>query len=454
MADAIRVLVVEDEAPLRELVVSELLDRGFRAEGAGDLASARRLAGEREVDVVLLDVRLPDGDGTALLQELRAEPGGPEVIVLTGHGTVSSAVEAMRVGAFHYATKPFVLDELELLVRRAGEKSALFRRARALERLSDPGGREIVGDSPAMNELLALVGRVAAADAPVLIQGETGSGKELVARAVHARSARASGSFVAVNCGALQEGLLESEIFGHERGAFTGAIRAREGLVEVAHGGTLFLDEIGEMSPSLQVKLLRVLNDGEVRRVGSNRIRRVDARFIAATNRDLEQAVKEGKFREDLYYRIRVLPVSVPPLRERPEDIPVLVSHFLAGMRAGRPAPPEVTPRAMAALRAYSWPGNVRELRNIVERMAILAPEGAIDLPQVPPEVRAPGVVPAAAEGDGYPADLPLSEIERRHILLVLDRCGGNKTRASEVLGITVRTLYNRLDEYRRAPGG
>jgi two-component system, NtrC family, response regulator AtoC len=404
---------------------------------------------ELDPDVVLLDVHLPDGEGTDLLKEIRAEPGAPEVIVLTGHGSVSSAVEAMRLGAFHYATKPFVLDEIELLVRRAGEKALLSRRARALERLAGGDGDVMVGEAPCMLALRALVERVAAADSPVLVQGETGAGKELVARAVHARSARARGPFVAVNCGALHEGLLESEIFGHERGAFTGAVRAREGLAEVADGGTLFLDEISEMPAPLQVKLLRLLQDGEVRRVGSDRVHHVDARFIAATNRDLEQSVKEGKFREDLYYRIRVLPVTVPPLRDRSDDIPALVAHFLARVRTGRPGPAEVSPHAMAALKAYSWPGNVRELRNIVERMAVLAPGGTVDLAQVPSEVRTPGDPGGAAGGGGYGADLPLDEVERLHILRVLDACGGNKTRAAEVLGITVRTLYNRLDAYR-----
>jgi DNA-binding NtrC family response regulator len=450
MADTPRVLVVEDEGPMRDLVVAELADRGVAAIGAPDLRAARAALAEREFHVVLLDVRLPDGDGTDLLREIRAEAGAPEVIVLTGHGSVSSAVEAMRLGAFHYASKPFVLDEIELLVRRAGEKAVLARRSRALERLAGVDGGEMVGDAPCMRDLLALVERVAAADSPVLVQGETGAGKELVARAIHARSPRSRGPFVAVNCGALQEGLLESEIFGHERGSFTGAVRAREGLVEVADGGTLFLDEIGEMPPALQVKLLRVLQDGEVRRVGSDRVHRVDVRFIAATNRDLEQGVREGKFREDLYYRIRVLPVPVPPLRERPGDIPALVAHFLARVRTGRPGPLEVAARAMAALKSYRWPGNVRELRNIVERMAVLAPGGTADLEQVPPEIRAPGAAPSPSGGEGYGADLPLDEVERRHILRVLDACGGNKTRAAEVLGITVRTLYNRLDAYRQ----
>jgi DNA-binding NtrC family response regulator len=355
----------------------------------------------------------------------------------------------MRLGAFHYAAKPFVLDEIELLVRRAAEKAVLSRRSRALERLGGAEGGEMVGDAPCMRELRAIVERVAAADSPVLVQGETGSGKELVARAIHAGSPRARGPFVVVNGGALQEGLLESEMFGHEKGAFTGAVRSREGLVEVAHGGTFFLDEIGEMPPSLQVKLLRVLQDGEVRRVGSNRVHRVDVRFIAATNRDLGEAVKEGRFREDLYYRIRVLPVNVPPLRDRTGDIPALAALFLARVRTGRPAPVEIAPRAMAALQSYAWPGNVRELRNIVERMAVLAPGGVADLPQVPQEVRAPGAVPGGNGAEGYPADLPLDEVERRHILRVLEGCGGNKTRAAEVLGITVRTLYNRLDAYR-----
>ncbi len=446
-----RVLVVDDEGPLRDLVAEELRARGVPADGAPDLGAARAALAEREYDAVLLDLRLPDGDGLDLLREIRAEAGGPEVLVVTGHGSVASAVEAMRLGAYHYATKPFVLDELEILLRRAGEKVALSRRARALERLSG-GGDDLLGASPCMKDLLALVDRVAASDAPVLVQGETGSGKEMVARALHARSPRSRGPFVAVNCGALQEGLLESEIFGHERGSFTGAVRTREGLVEVAHGGTLFLDEIGEMPPPLQVKLLRVLQDGEVRRVGSNRVHRVDARFVAATNRDLDADVRAGRFREDLYYRIRVLPVAVPPLRDRPEDIALLAEHFLSRIRRAPGPAPSLAPRALAALRAYRWPGNVRELRNIVERMAVLAPGPLLDLDQVPPEIRTPGMPGggAAAGAGGYEESLSLEEVERRHILLVLDASGGNKTRAASTLGITVRTLYNRLDAWRK----
>ncbi|MHC4923041.1 MAG: sigma-54-dependent transcriptional regulator [Planctomycetota bacterium] len=447
MAEGPRVLVVEDEDPMRELVCEELTGRGLPAEGAASLAAAREALDARRAEVVLLDVRLPDGDGIDLLRELRSEPGGPEVVVLTGHGNVNDAVEAMRLGAFHYTTKPFVLDEVEMVVRRAAERSSLARRARALERLT-ASGDALVGESPALAGVMELVERMAESDAPVLVQGETGVGKELVARAVHLRSPRRGGPFVVVNCGALQEGLLESEIFGHEKGAFTGAVKAREGLAEVADGGTLFLDEIGEMPAALQVKLLRVLQDGEVRRVGSNRVHRVDVRFVAATNRDLEEAVREGTFREDLYYRIRVLPVAVPPLRERLDDLPALLDHFLARARR-RGAPPRVTERALAALRAYGWPGNVRELRNIAERMAVLTPGDTVDLAQVPAEIRSPGST-ADAGGEGYPADRSLAEIERHHIFKVLDDCGGNKTRAASVLGITVRTLYNRLDAYRK----
>ncbi|MCK6480552.1 MAG: sigma-54 dependent transcriptional regulator [Planctomycetes bacterium] len=454
MAVEPRLLVVEDEGPMRELVVEELSLRGLPAAGAASLAAARAAIAEREFDAVLLDLRLPDGDGMDLLREIRAEPGGPEVVISTGHGSVSSAVEAMRAGAFHYAVKPFVLDEVEMVLRRALERVSLDRRARALERIAG-GEYEMAGDSPAMAELRGMLGRVAAADSPVLVQGETGVGKEMVARTLHALGPRARGPFVPVNCGALQEGLLESEIFGHERGSFTGAVRSREGLVEVAHGGTLFLDEIGEMPPALQVKFLRLLQDGEVRRVGSNRVRRVDVRFVAATNRDLGEAVRAGRFREDLYYRIRVLPVAVPPLRERPGDVAVLAKHFLAALR--RPGGPgDFSPRALAALAAYPWPGNVRELRNIVERMAVLAPPGVLDLDQVPAEIRVPGAgaAPAGGAAGGFPPDLPLAEVERLHILRVLDASGGNKTRAAEVLGVTVRTLYNRLDAWRREREG
>ncbi|MCU0726273.1 MAG: sigma-54 dependent transcriptional regulator [Planctomycetes bacterium] len=447
MAERVRVLVVDDEERMRSFLVAELARLGFSAEEAGSGEEALRRVEERDFDVVLLDLRMEGMTGLEALARFKAADPSPEVIILTGHGTIDTAIEAMRVGAYHYLTKPFKLRDLEIHVRKAHERTVLLRRSRRLLRLvrARIGGAGIVGGSTAMKRVLDLVAKVAPTESAVLVTGESGTGKELVATAIHNLSSRSGFPFVAVNCGALQESLLESELFGHEKGAFTGAHRAKEGLFEVAHQGTLFLDEIGELSPALQVKLLRAIESGEIRRLGGTRAFTVDVRTVSATNVDLREAVRTGRFREDLFYRLSIFPIEVPPLRDRPEDVRDLVLHFLATVTVPGKGPFTIAEEALDALTRYRWPGNVRELRNTVERMMILSEGSTLDLTSVPPEVRAPGpaAIPAPEE-----VDLTLDEVERRHILAVLARAGGNKTRAAAILGVTTRTLYNKLAEY------
>ncbi len=447
-----RLLVVDDEERMRLFLEKELARLKFDVEGVASAEDALRRAEQKDFHVVLLDLRLPGMNGLEALAKLRTADPPPEIIILTAHGTIDTAIEAMRLGAYHYVTKPFKLRDLELHVRKAQERARLERRSRQLSRLvqariADAG---IVGRSPAIQQVLALVAKVAPTESSVLISGESGTGKELVATAIHNASLRAADTFVAVNCGTLQQNLLESELFGHERGAFTGANRAKEGLFEVADGGTLFLDEVGEMPPALQVKLLRALESGEIRRLGSNRSMEVDVRVLAATNTDLKEAVSSGRFREDLFYRLNVFPLHVPPLRERPEDVRDLTLHFLAAIPAPGKGPFTITEDALDALARYRWPGNVRELRNTVERMMILAEGHRLALDSVPAEVR--GASPSPPPGAAADAGLPLSEVERRHILAVLAASGGNKTRAAAVLGISLRTLYNKLAEYGETP--
>jgi DNA-binding NtrC family response regulator len=445
MDDQIRVLVVDDEVGLRRFLVKELAARGFAAEAAGSGEEALRKAAESVYDVVLLDMKMPGMDGLTALRELRRQEPAPEVLILTGQGTVETAVAAMRAGAFHYLTKPFHLEELEVQIQKAREQSALVRRASAFERLmTGTEDTPLIGDSPAVQRVRELVRKVAPADTSVVIEGESGTGKELIARALHAGSPRSEQPFVVVNCGALQESLLESELFGHEKGSFTGAHRTREGLAEAAHAGTLFLDEIGEMSLAIQAKLLRFLESGDVRRVGSNRTRHVDVRVVAATNRKLADEVKSGRFREDLYYRLRVFSIEAPPLRERLTDVPLLVQHFLSKIRGvGNAASYRVDPDAMDAMRRYAWPGNVRELRNAVERMMLLAENGRISVACLPAEVAR--TTPDEILGDEF----NLERIERHLILKALRACGGRKTEAAERLGISLRTLYNKLQIYK-----
>lgn len=446
-----RVLLVEDDRDLRAFLAEVLESAGY--EVAAHATAGRALAeleGGPPAGIVVTDLVMPGMGGAELLDEVRARRPELNVIVLTAFGTIDSAIELVKAGAYDYLTKPFETDELLLAVERALEESRLRREVatQVRSRTSPPG---FVGASRPMQELFVMLRRIAASPLPALITGETGSGKEVVARAIHALSGR--GPFVAVNCAALPEQLLESELFGHERGAFTGADREKAGLFEAAHGGVLFLDEVGEMPRPLQPKLLRALEEGEVRRVGSSKPRSVDVRIVAATNRDLEEAVASGDFREDLYWRLDVVSLAVPPLRDRPADIPLLAEHFLeqARRRGGEGLAERIAPGAMALMTAYPWPGNVRELRNAVESAATLCDGPAVEASDLPARVRdaatATGLVQgAASEG------LPLREVERRYIMEVLHRTGGNRSRAAEILGLDRKTLYRKLQEYGSDP--
>jgi DNA-binding NtrC family response regulator len=389
---------------------------------------------------------MPGLDGRELLAEVRAQRPELNVVIITAFGSIDSAIELVKAGAYTYLTKPFDTDELLLAVERALDESRFRREVARLSRgAAPPPG--FVGASRPMQELFGVLRRVAASTLPALVTGETGTGKEIVARAIHTLSGR--GPFVAVNCAALPEPILESELFGHERGAFTGAERDKQGLFETAHTGTLFLDEIGELPRTLQPKLLRALEEGEVRRVGSNSPRRVDVRLVAATNRDLEAAVAAGEFREDLFWRLNVVSLAVPPLRERPADIPLLAEHFLDQRGRGERSRPalRITPEAMALMTAYPWPGNVRELRNVIEGAATMAGGDVLDVADLPPrvrETRAAADLVRGAAGRG----LSLREVERRYILEVLRQTGGNRSRAAEILGLDRKTLYRKLQDW------
>ncbi|HYJ78777.1 MAG TPA: sigma-54 dependent transcriptional regulator [Longimicrobiaceae bacterium] len=444
-----RVLVVEDQALVRDLIVQVLREEGHAVETAETGEEAlRRL--ERELyDVVLLDLALPGIGGMEVLSAARSLQTDAQFVMMTGHGSVASAVEAVRLGAFDYLAKPVEVDELALAVERALRETEVRRElARLRGRAGEGAMGSIIGRSPPMRRLFELIERVAPTRASVLVTGETGTGKELVARAVHDLSDRARRPFVAVNCSALPETLLESELFGHVKGAFTGAVASRRGLFEEAAGGTLFLDEIATISPAIQVKLLRVLQERKVQRVGGGAAVDVDFRLVAAANVPLDDEVAAGRFREDLFYRLNVFPLQVPPLRERAADIPLLADHFRRRVaRETGVEPPELSPEGLARMTAHPWPGNVRELENYVERAAILH-AGAATLPFDPP--RGPRAEPerglaARARQERW----TLERLEREHVLQVLEDTGGNQVRAAEVLGIDRRTLHRKLKQYR-----
>jgi len=433
-------MVVDDDERFRATMVDRFRRRGFDVHDAGDIDSAWSLAQRCDFDVVVVDMVMPGGSGLDLLKLLKESDLECEVIMLTGQASIDSAVAAMKLGAFDYLSKPFPLADLEKLIEKAKRQHELSKENRQLKSLlkRNRPSRQIVGQSSAMREIYRLIERAGPSDKPILIQGESGTGKELVAWALHESSSRADKPMVVINCAALPETLLESELFGHEKGAFTGADKAKPGLFEVADGGTIFIDEIGEMPPSVQVKLLRVLEDGSLRRVGSIREHRVQARLLAATNRNLERQVAYGHFREDLYYRINLMSLELPPLRERTGDIPLLVNHYL---RDGW----EIEDSALQLLESYEWPGNVRQLINVIERAQILADDHLIrtlDLPrQVVKDTQFDRPIVAHKTDE-------LATIERAKVLEVLRREEGNKTRAAKALGIERRKLYRLLDKY------
>jgi DNA-binding NtrC family response regulator len=448
----LRILFADDEAHLRDLMQMELPRLGHEVTVCPDGASALKALEKGSYDAALLDLKMPGLTGIEVLGKIRQLSPETQVVILTGHATVDTAVQALRLGAFDYLTKPCKWAELEVILNRVAERRDLSNRAQALEtRLKAAEGAPIlVGETLAMQSVRRLIETVAPTDAAVLILGETGTGKELVARNLHEKSHRASHSFIPVNCGALPENLVESELFGHRKGAFTGADTHRKGLFEVANGGTLFLDEVGELNKGVQVKLLRFLESGEIRRVGENDPFRVDVRILCATNRDLRDLIDTEGFREDLFFRINTFEIRLPSLRERKGDIPPLAAHMLrrfAPRRGG--GEPALLPQALEALMAHDWPGNIRELANAIERATILSgggPIGPEHLPTQPPARRTPASMagPHFQIPEGTPT---LRDVEMKYIQAILEKHNGNKPGASKELGISLKTLYNKINQ-------
>jgi len=447
-----RILVVDDEANARTALAELLKDEGYDVDTAADAFKALGKVRAFNPDLVLTDLKMPGMDGIELMGKLRTEEAGCPVVVMTAFGEVETAVQSMRAGAIDYLTKPLNFDELLIVMRRALETAQLRREASQMRaRLADRfRPSNIIGQSPRMQQVFKVIEQVAPSKASVLITGESGTGKELVAAALHQQSPRASGPFIKLHCAALAETLLESELFGHEKGSFTGAVARREGRFQLADGGTLFLDEIGEISPAVQVKLLRFLQEREFERVGGTQTMKVNVRVIAATNRDLAEEVRQGTFREDLYYRLNVVGIEMPALRQRPSDIPLLATHFLKqysdenGKSVSR-----FSADALASISQYDWPGNVRELENAIERAVVMAPGESIDTDHLPAVVK-----PTTSGREAAPA-IPgssLAEIERFAILRTLEVTGGSTSKAAEVLGISVRKIQYKLHEYREAP--
>jgi two-component system response regulator HydG len=455
-------MIMEAEASKTVLLVDdeqshlESLERIFQREGyhtlcAGSGQAALELLRQHHVHVMLTDLVMPGMSGSELLKACRTVSPETEVVMMTAYGTIETAVEAMKDGAYDFITKPLKKVFITKVVRRALEKQKLMLENRTLrEQLESMRPHDIIGQSPAIVETLTTIRQAGPSSATVLLSGESGTGKELLARAIHRASPRSEHAFVAVNCAALPEGILESELFGYERGAFTGADRRREGRFEAAHQGTLFLDEVGEMNPSTQVKLLRILQDGEFERLGSNETLKVDLRLVAATNQDLEQAVAGGKFREDLYYRLNVIHVRVPPLRERSGDVPLLANFFLRRYAKKNDKVVEgVTARAMDAMGNYSWPGNVRELENVIERAVVLSGDAIIDLDDLPQNLTGLSSLDSdkAMEGRGVyvPVGTSMENAERMLLRETLKATGGDKNLAAKLLGVATRTIYRKL---------
>lgn len=448
----IRVLAADDDEAQRLLLRHHLADSGFEVEMVEDGLEALEALEEGSYDVAILDLLMPRADGIDVLRRIAGEQDRPEVIVVTAHGTIETAIEAMKLGAYDYITKPHRPEELILLVRRAWERRRLSRdnRRHQAREARDTSPPEIVTQDPGMLRILEMARKVAPSESPVLITGESGTGKELVAQTVHRLSRRSRKSLVAVNCAALPGGLLESELFGHEKGAFSGAVERKLGLFELADRGTLFMDEIGDLASELQGKLLRVLEDGTFRRVGGVRDLRTDFRLLAATNRRLPEMVEEGSFRDDLYYRVSTIVLELPPLRARPDDVPLIARHFLRTLPRGREGDWALSDEAVAKLRAYPWPGNVRELRNVIERATLLAEDRTVTPEDIPLGRPVSGLGESAvAPGPGaLDEDVSLKAMERRHISYVLDRTGWHQGKAAELLGISPKTLYRKIREY------
>ncbi len=440
-----QLLIVDDELHVRESLSHWFAEDGYDVVTAESGKQALALLGRRSFDIVITDIRMPGMDGLALQRRILEVDPDLAIIVITAYASVSTAVQALKEGAYDYLAKPFDPEELTRVIEKAWEKQRLRKENSLLkERLKGAGPRLIVGNSPGMTQVMELVGSVAPTETTVMIRGESGTGKELVARLIHSRSPRAFGPMVAVNCGALPEGILESELFGHEKGAFTGATTMRKGKLELADGGTLFLDEIGEISQKVQVELLRTLDDKKVTRLGGNHEIQVDFRVVCATNSDLEEAVSNGGFREDLFYRINVFEISIPPLRERPGDILPIADHYVQTFSSamGRRVT-GFSPEAEKLMKSYSWPGNVRELANAVERALVVCRGTTIDLEHLPIS----GHIPRRGEIESEDR-LSLVDVEDRHIRHVLDRTGFNVSETARLLGIDRATLYNKMRRY------
>jgi DNA-binding NtrC family response regulator len=450
----IKVLIAEDEEHLGTILEQFLAGRGYQVTVTRDGKSALAALRSEAFDVALLDIVMPELDGLEVLRHVRDEPNHPEVIIITGNGTIETAITAIRLGAYDYLSKPYRMAEIDVLVRRAWERRQLARENALLHnRLSRVDGvPEITTQYAPMQAVLQLVSRVAKSDSPVLISGESGTGKELIARALHRLSERGTGTLVDINCEAIADGLIETELFGYEKGAFAGADTRKVGLFELSGGGTLFMDEIGGLEPKVQGKLLRALEQGSFFRVGGTQKVEFNARIVTATNKDLAAAVADGRFRSDLFYRVNTISIVLPPLRERAVDIPLLANSFLAHF--GGSHPPRLSDEAMRALQEYRWPGNVRELRNVMERAVLLANGGIIQARDLPlSDAR-------ASNGTSHNGEeVSLAELERRHIESVLSRTNWHQGRAASVLGISSKTLYRKIREYgfhrpRAAHGG
>ncbi|HKS96104.1 MAG TPA: sigma-54 dependent transcriptional regulator [Terriglobia bacterium] len=449
--DAVHILVVDDDLETRNLLGEVLGEEGYEVSTAGSAEEALEIGNTEVFDVIISDMKLgPELNGLDVLRAYKSIQPESEVILITAFGSMESAIEAVKAGAFDYISKPFKIEEVVLQVGRALGNRSLVRENRHLKRQleSQAGISSLVGRHPAMVEIYKKIAMIADSRATVLITGESGTGKELVARAIHYNGSRAREMFFAVNCGGLTESLLESELFGHVRGSFTGAFENKRGIFEEASGGTVFLDEVSEMSPALQVTLLRALEEGKVRRLGSNQWMKIDIRLIAASNRELDELVKQGKFREDLYYRLRVIELDLPPLRERSEDIPLLVDHFLKQYGHERGREYQVSNDALICLVAYGWPGNVRELENALEAAVALNRTGVIALEDLPPKLRL--IEDRGKRPEDLFADLPsLEELEKRYLAHLLKLTGDHKTQVASIMGIDRKTVYRLAEKYK-----
>ena len=452
------VLIVDDDDNSAEMLATLVAGEGFTTAVAGSLREAKQQLLMQSPQVILLDLQLPDGSGLDLFSETELR-GSAEIVLITGHATIETSIQALRVGAADYLVKPVNIGHLKRVLARVAQPGDLRAEISDLRAALNESGRfgHLWGRSAVMQKVYDQIARVAPTAVSVLVEGESGTGKEVVAQTIHDLSRRRKQPFLAVNCGAISPQLIESELFGHEKGSFTGAMRQHRGFFERAHGGTLFLDEITEMPLDLQVKLLRVLETGAFMRVGSDELIETDVRIVAATNRLPMEAVSSGKLREDLYYRLNVFQIALPPLRDRPEDIDLLANHFLKGLKGDGPQR-TFSAKAIDTLRQYSWPGNVRELRNVVQRASIMSDGNVID--QVPLPEEAPGSAPRAAPTPGAAGTLTvkigssIADVERQLIFATLEQCSGVKERTAEILGISLKTLYNRLREYEQSSSG